>query len=83
VIAFSAAPSYGVAAPSLHADTELKKRITGKHNMFRNTSIRGNITFVITAFVVILLIVIGVSVGMLKQVVRGGHPDPGGAEDQQ
>lgn len=34
--------------------------------MFRNTSIRGNITFVITAFVVILLIVIGVSVGMLK-----------------
>jgi methyl-accepting chemotaxis protein-1 (serine sensor receptor) len=66
VIAFSATPSYGGAAPSLHVDAEFKKRRTGKNNMFRNTSIRGNITFVITAFVVILLIVIGVSVGMLK-----------------
>lgn len=34
--------------------------------MFKDTSIRGSITFVITAFVVILLSVIGISVGMLE-----------------
>ena len=34
--------------------------------MVKDTSIRGNITFVITIFVVILLSVIGISVGMLE-----------------